>query len=92
MRVTAVVFGQVVERAHGTHQDRLVKKLRLAGSPTTSRPMRIWTRPLRRNLTCWQQPQPSSVEHVLWKRLGYLQRLGRIDKQQQFRSWIGFRE
>jgi transposase len=31
-----------VERVHGTHQDRLVKKLRLAGWLATTRPIVIW--------------------------------------------------
>jgi len=31
-----------VERAHGTHQNRLVKKRRLAGIANHGRPMRIW--------------------------------------------------
>jgi hypothetical protein len=41
-----------VERAHGTHQDRLVKKLRLARSRTTSGLTHIWTSIISPTTTC----------------------------------------
>ena len=64
----------------------------LRGKRLCQRCGRVQRSILRRNLTGRQQPQPSSVEHILWKRCSYFQVFSLRPQQQQFRPGTPRRE